>query len=184
MRVMALDSRHEISDNDKRNFGLNLSQIVFLEEYLSNGMASTDAMRQALKVSSPEVYEKNKDNRRYFSMRASATLKTRGVEGYLAKIQEKSTVSSVTQVLQVVSSIMSDDEAENKDRLKAAELMLKHYNAFSKHQEAKAPKSLTVNAVKQLTDKELEDELNKRLSTLQSTHTKSSTEIEDAQIEE
>lgn len=163
MRVMTLKQSHEISEKDQEIFKFTKAQTVFIETYLSNGMVAYEAAKEAVRLTSPHIYEKKMDDRRYFSMRASEYMKSTKIEGYLAKVINKNTVSSVSQVLAVVDSILHDTTAENKDRLKAAELFLKHYNAFSKHQEARSTKVLNVNNLSSLSDKELERELQSRL---------------------
>ena len=167
MRVLQLKERHRISDNDLASFALSTQQQLFIEEYLSNGMLSTDAAYFAVTSTNEKIKEEKDEveDKRYFSMRASALMKTRGVEAYLAKVAQKSSnVATINQVLEVMTSILHDTDAENKDRIKAGEHLLKVHGAFSKHQEAKAPKSLTYNNINKMTDKELEEELKKRLS--------------------
>jgi hypothetical protein len=74
-------------------------------------------------------------------------------------------MSNIDDVLKVISSILHDENAENKDRLKAGELLLKHHGAFEKHNVQKSSKSIVLNQVTALSDKELEEQLRNRLST-------------------
>jgi hypothetical protein len=178
MRVMSLSQRHQISESDQQHFGFTELQSYFLEEYLSNGMKITDAARQAM-LSINQKYAK--ESNAYFSARGAKFLASPTVSAYLAKYLKKAKAASVNEVLDVISSILHDEEAENKDRLKAGELLLKHHNAFDKHQQARANKSLTLNSIGALSDKELEKELQKRLSQL--SDIKHTDLITEAQIE-
>ena len=164
MRVMSLTQRHKISESDHAHFGFTELQAQFLEEYLSNGMRITEASKNALIAVSGDKYKN--ETSPYFSMRGSRILESPTVSAYLAKYLKKTKAASVSEVLDVISSILHDEDADNKDRLKAGELLLKHHNAFDKHNQARAPKSLTLNNIGALSDKELEKELQKRLSQL------------------
>jgi len=176
MRVLKLEQQHEVSDKDVQIFHLTHPQKLFVEEYLSNGMKSTAAAKYAVEATSPEIKEKNNPDT-YFGMRAKAFLTAKSISTYLDKILlNKKTASTLEEVLQVVSSIMHNEDAEHKDRLKGAELLLKHYGAFEKHQNARSAKSLTLNGVSAMSDKELQAELRKRLSEV------SGSETDEAQI--
>ena len=163
MKTIKLQSRHEISDSDQQIFKFTPLQKLFVEEYLSNGMESTDAARQALTALKPDLA--NKD-RRYYSYRATNFLESTSVSTYLAKhLNKPKSMSNIDDVLKVISSILHDESAENKDRLKAGELLLKHHGAFEKHQTQRAPKSIVLNQITEMSDKELEEQLRKKLST-------------------
>jgi hypothetical protein len=163
MRVMELSQKHNISEEDIETFKINHAQQLFIEEYLSNGMKSTAAAKHAVDSTSPEI--KAKENPiQYYGMRGSAFLNAKAISAYLESILKKNVASTLDDVLNVVSQIMNDDTAEHKDRLKGAELLLKHYGAFEKHQNARANKSLTYNNIGAMTDKELQIELKKRLA--------------------
>jgi cysteinyl-tRNA synthetase len=137
-------------------------QKLFVEEYLSNGMESTDAARQALSALKPELA--NKD-RRYYSYRATNFLESAPVSNYLAKqLNKPKSLTSIEDILKVVSSIMNEEANEPKDRLKAAELLMKHLGSFEKHNTQRAPKSIVLNQITEMSDKELEQQLRERLS--------------------
>lgn len=163
MRIMELNQQYSITEKDIEIFNITHIQQLFIEEYLSNGMKSTAAAKYAVDTASPEIAQKNNPHA-YYGMRAKSLLESKAVAGYLDKTLNKTKASSVEDVLRVISSIMNDDNAENKDRLKGAELLLKHYGAFEKHQNARANKSLTYNNIGAMSDKELKEELKKRLS--------------------
>jgi hypothetical protein len=55
MKTLQLQQRHELSDQDKQIFKFTPLQKLFVEEYLTNGMESTDAARQAISALKPEL---------------------------------------------------------------------------------------------------------------------------------
>jgi hypothetical protein len=163
MKTLQLQARHEVSDADRQIFRLTPLQKLFVEEYLSNGMESTDAARQALSALKPELA--NKD-RRYYSYRATNFLESGPVSNYLAKqLNKPKSLTSIDDILKVVSSIMNEEANEPKDRLKAAELLLKHLGGFEKHNVQKSPKSIVLNQITEMSDKDLDEQLRKKLST-------------------
>jgi hypothetical protein len=162
MKTLQLQARHEVSDADRQIFRMTPLQKLFVEEYLSNGMESTDAARQALSALKPELA--NKD-RRYYSYRATNFLESAPVSNYLAKqLNKPKSLTSIDDILKVVSSIMNEEANEPKDRLKAAELLLKHMGGFARDNAQKAPKSIVLNQITEMSDKELEQQLRDRLA--------------------
>jgi cysteinyl-tRNA synthetase len=160
--TLQLQQRHEVSDSDRQIFRMTPLQKLFIEEYLSNGLQSTDAARQALTALKPELA--NKD-RRYYSYRATSFLESTPVSTYLAKnLNKPKSLTSIDDVLKVVSSIMNEESNEPKDRLKAAELLLKHMGGFARDNAQKAPKSIVLNQITEMSDKELEQQLRDRLA--------------------
>jgi hypothetical protein len=59
---------------------------------------------------------------------------------------------------------MNEEANEPKDRLKAAELLMKHLGSFEKHNTQRAPKSIVLNQITEMSDKELEQQLRDRLA--------------------
>jgi cysteinyl-tRNA synthetase len=125
-------------------------------------MESTSAAKEALSALNPELKGKDK---RYYSYRATNFLNSVSVSTYLSKhLNKPKSLTSLDDVLKVVSSIMNDEGEDSKNRLKAAELLMKHLGSFEKHNNQRAPKSIVLNQITELSDKELEEQLRNRLS--------------------
>lgn len=166
--------KHSISDAQAKKYKLNEAQKIFLEIYLSNGMVAYPAIKKSLELTSPTI--KDRDDR-YYQMRASKMLESVAVVNYLDDWHKKRrTKISIDDVLNTVNDIMTNPDEDSKNRLKAAELLMKHLGGFAKNNEQKASKSLTI--INNKSEKEIDEELRKVL-TLPRNSTKDIIEVEE-----
>jgi hypothetical protein len=157
-QLLKLKDRHHVTEKEKVTFKLTDLQVDFIEEYLSNGMTPSSAAKYALSKKNGVTREDD----RYYSAKAPRLLNSPRVQAYLlsqTKNSAKFAVSSVDSIISVVSTILHNESEETKDRLKAAELLLKHYDGFKKHNESKSTKSIVLNNVQALDDRELDKTL-------------------------
>lgn len=61
-------------------------------------------------------------------------------------------IITVAEVIYVLKDILKNDFAEHRDRIKSAELLLKHLDGFKSHNTSKASKSLTIISEKSSED--------------------------------
>jgi hypothetical protein len=127
--------------------GLNENQAKFLSYYMASGLK--DALNAYRKA-----YDNDNPNERTIRPYASKILNQDKIQACLAEhikianfVGDREIVST-EEVLEVLKEILHKDDAENKDRIKAGEILLKHLNAFKEHNQAKAPKSLTITTNK------------------------------------
>jgi hypothetical protein len=164
---------------------------VFCEEYLSNGYNRAKAAFKAVNTyGEPSPHPLSKSD--YWAREGYKLMAIKRVHTYIQahikmgeiKLGKPLTVESVTQV---IGDILYDGTLEPRDRLKAGEILLKHLGGFTKHNESRAPKQLTV--INGMSPKELEDELALVLAGAKSLQELKDLEdqnnnIEDAQIDE
>lgn len=165
--------KHSISDAQQKKYKLTEAQKIFLEVYLSNGMVAYPAIKKTLELTSDI---RDKDDR-YYQMRAARMLEGVAVVNYLDDWHKKRrTKISIDDVLNTVNDIMTNPDEDSKNRLKAAELLMKHLGGFAKNNEQKASKSLTI--INNKSEKEIDEELRKVL-TLPKNSTKDIIEVEE-----
>lgn len=164
-----LDGLHKIHENDRRTYKFTLAQEVFLQHYLSNGMKAGLAAQEAIKATSPKVYEeqliKDEKKKTYFNMRGARFKESIAVSGYLSKVMTGKAGVTVDHIKGVLTTFLDDEGEETKNRIKAAELLLKHLDGFKQHNESKAPKSLTI--LNSMTKDEIDAEMKKISGSIQ-----------------
>ena len=151
--------QHVIPEDVVDSYGITPLQKTFIEEYLTNGMNATKAAMVAIQTNSPETYEKNINRKGYFSMRGAKMGESPTVKKYIFDHKGIKAGVTVKEVIKVLETILHDEEEETKNRIKSAELLLKHLNGFRNHNESKAPKSLTV--ISNMSEKDIDRELEK-----------------------
>jgi phage terminase small subunit len=141
---------------------------VFCEEYLSNGFNRNKSAFKAVN-SSGAISKHPITNGVYWSQQAYKFLQIDRVKNYLKAHTEEMEIKlgnpiSIDSVVEVLGDILHNDEATHKDRIKAGEILLKHLNAFSAHNESKASKQLTV--INGMTPSQVDDELTQAMKKL------------------
>lgn len=134
---------NDIDNKVMKKYMLNQNQGKFLTEYLKNGHKVKEAYRSAYgsKVGENEPTLMAKASRLMGSPKIKMALadqirydnKNRGFE-----------VVTIDEVLDVLGSILKRDDAADKDKIKAGELLLKHLNAFQEHNSSRASKSISI----------------------------------------
>lgn len=157
--------QHIIPEDVVDSYGITPLQKTFIEEYLTNGMNATKAAMVAIQTNSPETYEKNINRKGYFSMRGAKMGESPTVKKYIFDHKGIKAGVTVKEVIKVLETILHDEDEETKNRIKSAELLLKHLDGFKKHNESKAPKSLTV--ISNMSEKDIDRELAKLIGTQQ-----------------
>lgn len=152
----------------KASLELTEREQIFVHEYLENGF---DLKKAAFKATnafgepSPRPWSDNS----HWSSVGNKLLKIPRVQQYIDAHHRKAEIRigtpiTIESVVDVLNKILHKEDAEDRDRIKAAEVMLKHLNGFKSHNEAKAPKSLTV--ISSMSESEIAKELETALKTL------------------
>lgn len=149
--------RSELELTDREN--------VFVEEYLSNGFDHAKAAFKAVNAFG-EPSPNGADEHYYWQRQGHKFLRIQRVKDYIATHHKKTEIKlnkviTIDSVVGVLDKILHTEDAENKDRIKAGEILLKYLNAFKPHNEAKAPKSLTI--ISNMTAGEIELEMAKMI---------------------
>jgi hypothetical protein len=144
----ALVNKHRLTDKQAR----------FLALYMAEGFRnSTQCYKDAYEVTNPKEST--------VKPLASKVLNNPKIQACIADhlkvanwVGDKEIVTT-TEVLEVLKDILHKEDAENKDRIKAGEILLKHLNAFKDHNTSKASKQLNITTNKSTEDlmKELEN---------------------------
>lgn len=141
---------------------------IFVDEYLENGF---DVKKAAFKAvnSIGEPSPRPWSDFAHWSSVGNKLLKIPRVQQYIDAHHRKAEIRigqpiTIESVVDVLNKILHKEEAEDRDRIKAAEVMLKHLNGFKSHNEAKAPKSLTV--ISSMSEGEIAKELETALKTI------------------
>jgi hypothetical protein len=144
----ALVNKHRLTDKQAR----------FVALYMAEGFTnSTQCYKEAYQVTNPKEST--------VKPLASKLLHSEKIQACLADhlkvanwVGDKEIVTT-TEVLEVLKDILHKEDAENKDRIKAGEILLKHLNAFKDHNNSKASKQLNITTNKSTEDlmKELEN---------------------------
>lgn len=152
-----LQAAYELTEREK----------VFCDEYL----ATLDERLAAYKAVNLTGQSKHPiENRDFWKREATKLFNIPRVKNYIdhhnkqaeLKIGKPVTIESVVEVL---GEIMYDNTAENKDRIKAGEVLLKHLNGFEKHNNSKAPKQLTI--INQMSEEDTKLELEKAMKKIE-----------------
>ena len=164
--------RSELELTDREN--------VFVTEYLSNGFNESHAAFKAVNAFGQPSPHPQTDNF-YWKRQGYKFLRVQRVKDYIATHHKKTEIKlnkeiTIESVVGVLDKILHTEDAENKDRIKAGEILLKYLNAFKPHNEAKAPKSLTI--ISNMTAGEIELEMAKMIGTLP-TQDDTITEVEE-----
>lgn len=151
--------RSELELTDREN--------VFVEEYLSNGFDHAKAAFKAVNAFG-EPSPNGADEHYYWQRQGHKFLRIQRVKDYIATHHKKTEIKlnkviTIESVVGVLDKILHTEDAENKDRIKAGEILLKYLNAFEKHETAKSPKSLTI--ISKMSPAEIEAEMAKMIST-------------------
>jgi len=142
-------------------YKLNERHIKMLEIYFSNGLNMTDAYIRG--------YGGNPDpaRRLHEGVKANKVFKSKRIQNYLtesmSQANKKIGLISIDEVVSELVTILKKDDARDQDKIKSAELLLKHLNAFENHNKGKAPKQLVIQTVEKLSEQQIIEEL-KRLS--------------------
>lgn len=149
--------RSELELTDREN--------VFVREYLSNGFNESNAAFEAVNAfGEPSPYPKSDGF--YWKRQGHKFLRIQRVKDYIATHHKKveiklNKVITIDSVVGVLDKILHTEDAENKDRIKAGEILLKYLNAFEKHETAKSPKQLTI--ISKMSPAEIEAEMAKMI---------------------
>lgn len=153
---------------------------IFVDEYLENGFEKKKAAFKATNAFGEQSIRPWSDGS-YWTQQANKFLAIPRVQQYIDAHHRKAEIRigqpiTIESVVDVLNKILHKEEAEDRDRIKAAEVMLKHLNGFKSHNEAKAPKSLTV--ISSMSESEIAKELETALKTLPLSDT-NITEVEE-----
>lgn len=154
----ALKSSLELTDRER----------IFVDEYLANGFDKHKASFKATNAFG-EPSKRPWSDRSYWAQQGNKFLAIERVKTYIDTHHQKAEIRvgspiTIESVVDVLNKILHKEDAEDRDRIKAAEVMLKHLNGFKSHNEAKAPKSLTV--ISSMSESEIAKELETALKTL------------------
>ena len=137
-----------------------------IERAYVNALLKTGHKAEAAYIASNTGGRKSKhprSNTTYWGQRAFKIASSTRVQEYLANVDQNiepedlTTPVSINDVTKVLGELLHNTEIEPRDRIKAGEILLKHLGGFNKHQEARAPKQLTV--INNLSPSEIDREL-------------------------
>jgi hypothetical protein len=130
-----------------KKYNLSRKQETFLKLYLQNGMSNVlECYREA--------YNNDNPNRATVAPMASKILQNQKIQACLSDHLKKANllgdkeIVSTQDVVQVLAGILNKEDAADKDRIKAGEILLKHLNAFKEHNNSKASKQLHITSEK------------------------------------
>jgi hypothetical protein len=104
-----------------------------------------------------------RSNTKFWQERGYKLSSSQRVKDYLASIHQEYDMAkllkpiTIENVVGVLHKLLHDESLEPKDRIKSGEILLKHLGGFKQHQEARAPKHLTI--INNLTPAEIDKEL-------------------------
>lgn len=158
-----------LSDDPDLKAALELTkrEQIFVDEYLENGFERKKAAFKATNAFGEQSVRPWSDNS-YWTQQGNKFLAIPRIIQYIDAHHRKAEIRigqsiTIESVVDVLNKILHKEEAEDRDRIKAAEVMLKHLNGFKNHNEAKAPKTLTV--ISSMSEGEITKELETALKT-------------------
>jgi len=102
-------------------------------------------------------------NIKFWQERGYKLSSSQRVKDYLSSVDQQYDMAkllkpiTIENVVGVLHNLLHDESLEPKDRIKSGEILLKHLGGFKQHQEARAPKQLTI--INNLTPAEIDKEL-------------------------
>jgi hypothetical protein len=104
-----------------------------------------------------------RSNIKFWQERGYKLSSSQRVKDYLSSVDQQYDMAkllkpiTIENVVGVLHKLLHDESLEPKDRIKSGEILLKHLGGFKQHQEARAPKQLTI--INNLTPAEIDKEL-------------------------
>lgn len=137
-----------IDDDIITKYKLNERQSDFIAHYLTNGHLISEAYHSVYNptvefdtVHKPTLYSK--------ASRLMATDKVKfAIADQIKRLNSRRGINVITieEVLDILGGILQKEDAADKDKIRAGEILLKHLNAFKEHNNSKASKTMNIIA--------------------------------------
>jgi hypothetical protein len=141
---------------------LTKKQVDFLKLWFKNGCHNTNAYLEL----DPNV------SKAHAAVYAGYILNSPAVQGYLYELsnramidpQTEEAIITIPQIVQNLADITNSKDEKSADRIKAAEILLKHLNGFEAHNNSRATKVLAI--INEKSDDELLSDINTTMKSL------------------
>jgi phage terminase small subunit len=113
---------------------LTPKQKKFCDNYIKSGNATESAIKAGY-------------NKKYVATNTTKLLKNTNIQEYIEernKQLDKKTIASLEEVLEFLTSVIDDEDANKSDRLKAADMRLKTLGAYLERVEQKTETTIKV----------------------------------------